>query len=239
MIRIFDQVWAFSEHVQKVSCKYWTPGKNLAVDESMQLFTGRAKEITTIPCKKHATGFKIWILADHGYVLLFRFHLKGDGKADGPYRLNPQWKRKGFSATEAVVLDLAISMNPGLLKPNMHIIWLDNLFTKIRLLEELRQTKIGAAGTCRPPSNQTPREEKLQKKLEKARVKKEKEAQREAEKRENDIQKEAARKEKEAKKQATKEKRVKTSKKSLQPASLFEITPVLEPDSFTEPASLA
>ena len=138
MTRTFERIWTFSEHIQKISCKYWTPGKNLAVDESMQLFTGRAKEITTIPCKRHSTGFKVWILADHGYVLLFKFHSKGDGKNDGPYRLDPQWKRKGFSATEAVVLDLAVSIDPDLLKPGKHIIWLDNLFTKIRLLEELR-----------------------------------------------------------------------------------------------------
>ena len=55
----------------------------------MQLFCGRAKEIITIPSKKHSTGYKIWILADYGYVLLFMFHAKGDGKNDGLYRLNP------------------------------------------------------------------------------------------------------------------------------------------------------
>ena len=41
-------------------------------------------------------------------------------------------------------------MDPDLLQPGMHIIWLDNLFTKIRLLEELRGVGIGAAGTVRP-----------------------------------------------------------------------------------------
>ena len=129
----------------------------------MQLFTGRAKEIITIPSKTHATDFKIWVLADHGYTLKFKFHAKGSGKNDGPYRLDPQWRRKGFSATEAVVLDLAISMDPYLLKPNRHVIWLDNLFTKIRLLEELRDAIIGAAGTVRPAGNKTPREEKAEK----------------------------------------------------------------------------
>ena len=142
----------------------------------MQLFTGHAKEITTIPYKKHATGYKIWILADHGYILLFKFYAKGDSKHDGPYRLNPQWKAKGFSATEAVVLDLAISINPDLLRPNMHIIWLDNLFTKIRLLEELRRANIGVIGTCRPPGNQTPREKRLEKVKKAQEIKREKAA---------------------------------------------------------------
>ena len=92
------------------------------------------KEITTILSKRHSTGYKIWILGDHGYILLFMFYSKGDGKFDGPYRLDPKWKKLGFSATEAVVLYLAVSLDPDLLKLNMHIIWLDNLFTKIRLL---------------------------------------------------------------------------------------------------------
>ena len=85
MIRTSERVWAFLKHVRGASCKYWIPGKNLAVDESIQRFTGRAREITTIPCKRYSTGFKIWILADHGYILLFQFHSKGDGKGDGPY----------------------------------------------------------------------------------------------------------------------------------------------------------
>ena len=89
------------------------------------------------------------------------FYLKGDGKFDSPYRLDPEWKKLEFSATEAVVLYLAVYLNPDFLKPNMHTIWLDNLFTKIRLLEALRERGIGAAGAVRPPNYQLPREERL------------------------------------------------------------------------------
>ena len=56
----------------------------------MQRFTGRAKEITTIPSKKHSTGYKTWILADHSYVLLIKFHAKGNGKDNGPYKLDQE-----------------------------------------------------------------------------------------------------------------------------------------------------
>ena len=153
----------------------------------------------------------MWVLADHGYVLLFMFHSKGDGKLDGPYRLDPQWQAKGLSATEAVVCHLAISINPYLLKPNMHIIWLDNLFTRIRLLEELRRASIGAAGTVRPPNNQTPREERIEIARKKQEDKREKERkkeiareEREAKKKEKEAKKEADKKEKEAKREAVK-----------------------------------
>ena len=193
MTRAFERVWSLSEHIQKISCKYWTPGKNLAVDESMQRFTGRAKEITTIPSKKHFTGYKIWILADHGYVLLIKFHAKGNGKDDGPYKLDQEWLEMGFSATEAVVLDLAISMDPTLLEPNKNIIWLDNLFTRVRLLEALRTVAIEAAGTARPPNNKTPREQRAEKSKKAKAIKKEKAAQKEAAKQEKAAKREAAR----------------------------------------------
>ena len=48
------------------------------------------------------------------------FHSKGDGKNDGPYKLDPQWKKKYFSATEAVVLHFAVSLDLDLLRPKMH-----------------------------------------------------------------------------------------------------------------------
>ena len=247
MIKTFKRIWAFSKHIEKASCKYWTPGKNLAVDESMQRFTGRAKEITNIPCKKHSIGYKIWILADHGYILLFMFHSKKDNKNDGPYRLDPQWQQKGLSATEGVVCHLAISIDPDLLKPNMHITWLDNLFTKIRLLEELRRANIGAAGIVRPPTNQTPREERLaiaQKKLE---VKKEKVAKKEADdkikeakKKEKEAKKEVNRKEREAKKKEreTAKQNKKDKRLTQQFTTAADSIPLPEPISFDKAATI-
>ena len=212
----------------------------------MQRFTGRAKEITNIPCKKHSICYKIWILADHGYVLLFMFHSKGDGKNDGPYKLDPQWQQKGLSATEGVVCHLAISIDPDLLKPNMHIIWLDNLFTKIRLLEELRRANIGAAGTVRPPANQTPREERLaiaQKKLE---VKKKKAAKKEADKRDRELKKkeketktEANKRDREMKKEKEAAKQNKKDKRSTQQfTTAIDCIPLPEPISFDNAATL-
>ena len=233
--RPFERVWAFSRHIQEVSYQYWTPGKNLAVDESMQLFTGRAKEITTIPCKRHATGYKIWMLADHGYIMRFLFHAEGDGKYDGPYRINPRWKQEGFSATEAVVLDLAAAAQ---LEPFKHVIWLDNLFTKIRLLEGLRQLNIGGAGTVRPPSNQTPREERVEKKKKKQEAKRERVAQREAAKQRKIEQKEAAKMERERKKQAKQQTaKGRIVKEGQLPANLPATPPCSAP--FFEPAPTA
>ena len=60
-----------------------------------------------IPSKLTPEGFKIWILANQGYVLDWLFHSKGEGK--GPYDLDESFvKDDGFTKTEAVVLDLML-----------------------------------------------------------------------------------------------------------------------------------
>lgn len=124
-------------------------------------FHGRARETTTIDCKAAGTGFKNWFLADSGYCLNWRFHSKGQKPGDGPYKIRPTWRTEGFSATHSVVLDLTLdhhanNVNYRLLQPHRHVIWLDNLFTTLPLLERLRADGIGAAGTVR--TSKTPRE---------------------------------------------------------------------------------
>jgi hypothetical protein len=60
--------------------RYWKPGTNLAVDECIEGFTGRTNDIVNIPTKPTLIGFKIWVLADQGYVLDLLWHVKGDKK---------------------------------------------------------------------------------------------------------------------------------------------------------------
>ena len=65
----FDCVDELSEHLRALCCTYWNPGLHLAVDETIQRFMGRAPEIVNILIKPTPEGFKIWILANQGYVL--------------------------------------------------------------------------------------------------------------------------------------------------------------------------
>jgi len=66
---------------------------------------GRAPEIVNIPLKPTPEGFKIWVLANKGYILDWLWHAKGDKK--GPVDLNPSFiEDEGFLKTQAVVLDL-------------------------------------------------------------------------------------------------------------------------------------
>ena len=68
---------------------------------------GCAPEIVNIPSKPTPEGFKIWILANKGYILDQIQHAKGDKK--GPVDLNTSFMEdEGFSKTQAVVLDLLL-----------------------------------------------------------------------------------------------------------------------------------
>ena len=86
-------------------------------------------------------------------------HAKSDKK--GPVDLDESFTNEGFSKTQAVVLDLLLQKNAEtgerLYPPKKHVVWLDNLFTSVKLLTRLRGLGIGAAGTVR--TTKTQREE--------------------------------------------------------------------------------
>jgi len=126
--------------------RYWKPSRDLAIDECIEAFTGRTADIVNIPTKPTPIGFKIWVLADQGYVLDLLWHVRGDGKDQGPQGLRTTWKEQGFSKTQAVVLELITRIPNG---GKRHTVWLDNLFTSSKLLSTLRNYGIGAAGTVR------------------------------------------------------------------------------------------
>jgi len=133
--------------------QYWKPTTDVAIDECIEGFTGRTADTVNIPTKPTPIGFKIWVLGDKGYVFDLLWHVKGDGKDEGPQGLRATWEKQGFSKTQAVVLELMSRM------PNQgkgHAVHLDNLFTSSKLLTTLRQKGIGAAGTVR--TGQTRRE---------------------------------------------------------------------------------
>ncbi len=124
--------------------RYWKPATDVAIDECIEGFTGRISDTVYIPTKPNPIGFKIWVLADQGYVFDLLWHVKGDGKDQGPQGLRTIWEKKGFSKTQAVVLELMTRM------PNQgkgHAVHLDNLFTSSKLLTTLQKYGVGAAGT--------------------------------------------------------------------------------------------
>ena len=144
----YEKLRPLSNHLSQLSKTLWKPRTNLSIDEAMARCLGRTNETVRIPSKPTPEGFKIWVLADSGYILHWIFHTNGVG----PESLNSHWtKGRGFANTQAVVLELALVEHQGyrVLQPNHHHIWLDNLFTTAALLAELRRYSIGASGTVR------------------------------------------------------------------------------------------
>jgi Transposase IS4 len=66
---IFNRIDKLSKHIRVRYWQYWRPGLYLAVDETIERFMGRALEIINIPSKPTLEGFKIWVLANKGYIL--------------------------------------------------------------------------------------------------------------------------------------------------------------------------
>ncbi|KAF2181071.1 hypothetical protein K469DRAFT_533544, partial [Zopfia rhizophila CBS 207.26] len=121
--------------------RYWNPGTHVTVDKCIEGFTSPISDTVNIPTKPNPIGFKIWVLAQIGYVLDLLWH-----KDQGPQRLYKKWEQQGFNKTQAIVLKLMTRMpNQG----HGHVVWLDNLFTSSKLLSTLRDLGIGAAGTVR------------------------------------------------------------------------------------------
>ena len=143
---VFEKLEELSEHLRHAFKQYWTIGTHLIVDESIERFQGRSAVTVNIPSKPVPKGYKLWILANAGYVLDWLFHAKGDKL--GSVDLDEYWiKDEGFSKTQAVMLDLLTQQS--IADINKHFVWLNNLFTSARLLSVLRELEFGAAGTVR------------------------------------------------------------------------------------------
>jgi len=147
----FDRIDKFAKYIRLTYRKLYRPGAHLTVDKTIERFMGRAPEIVTIPTKPTPKGFKIWVLANEGYILDWLWHARGD-KA-GLVDLDETFTEEGFSKTQAVVLDLLTQRDAELNEPlyplGKHVVWLDNLFTSVKLLTRLRELGIEAAGTVR------------------------------------------------------------------------------------------
>jgi hypothetical protein len=98
----FDKIATLSNTLRDRFRLYWKSRTRLAVNKTIVRFTGRAFKTVNIPSKPTLEGFKVWAVANQGYILDWLWHAKGDKK--GPVDLDEYWtKDKGFSKTQAVV----------------------------------------------------------------------------------------------------------------------------------------
>ena len=98
-----------------------------------------------MPNKPIKQGYKIYGIADHGYIFNWVWSSRGKG-------LQALFKHPNLTPTGSLVRSLVLSL------PRQRLaIYLDNYFTSIPLFQELRNCGFGAVGTTRPhmqlPSN--------------------------------------------------------------------------------------
>jgi hypothetical protein len=91
-----------------------------------------------MPNKPIKQGYKIYGIADHGYLYNWIWSSREKGLQDILYR-------PGLTNTGCLVRQLVLSL------PRSHLtVYLDNYFTSIPLFTELRACNYGAVGTTRP-----------------------------------------------------------------------------------------
>jgi hypothetical protein len=154
----FGRIWDLSELIRERTLSLWLPGKHLCVDEAIARFTGRASEKVIIKTKPTPEGYKIWCLANDGVILNWLFHARGAGK--GPINLlkSTDVRLQSLTPTELVPVTLVLaedSAGQRLFQRDFHIVWDDNLFNTIPMLEYLRSEGVGCAGTVRTTKTAT------------------------------------------------------------------------------------
>ena len=140
---VFSKLEPMNTMLQDTCKTLWQAGHSLVVDEAMSRFTGRAKEIITIPPKPIPTGFKAWILADNGYFLSWSWHAKGNG----PQGIGRVPKALGRNKTAAVVAYLLGTLPAASF--GTYGVTLDNLFILTKLVSYLGSKGFSCRGTIR------------------------------------------------------------------------------------------
>ena len=118
---------------------YYTPGCELAIDESMVRCKGRTPWKTSIKTKPTKTGYKLYTIGSDAYLLAFAIY-RGQGGYDTPH--------KSIHKTVVELVEPWANCN--------RILYFDNLYTSPTLCDDLLQMGIRSCGICRPNRRDLP-----------------------------------------------------------------------------------
>lgn len=116
-------------------------------------FKGRSKETTIVKNKPTPVGFKIWVVAQHGFFLRWLWHVKASPytavivKLPLPHEKGERGKLKttvALSNTQRVIIHLC-----NLLPKQTYHVFTDSLFSSPNLFRALQEAGYGATGTAR------------------------------------------------------------------------------------------
>ncbi|KAF8846478.1 hypothetical protein BDZ45DRAFT_812295 [Acephala macrosclerotiorum] len=149
----YAKVEPLSAYIQDVNLRVWKPGRDLAIEGMVVRFEGRAKETITVPNKPTPTGYKIWGVAQRGFLIVWNWHVPGQKNgplgARTPRELGGTIKTgNGGNKTQAVVLHL-FNRLPKPPQGSGYHVYLDNLFVSTRFVQYARSKGVAIMGTCR------------------------------------------------------------------------------------------
>jgi hypothetical protein len=138
-------IWWHKVHIvfnmlRKASKDLYIPSSNISIDEAMVRSHGRSSHTFKAPNKPISQGFKIFVLADHGYCYYFYPASRTQGVIE-------VGKPNTLSKTGQMVYELIQTLPRNDLDYNLY---LDNYFTSINLFKALRDIQVGACGTTWP-----------------------------------------------------------------------------------------
>lgn len=135
------------EHLNRVFLQRRSVKEYLSIDESMIRFKGRSSLKQYNPMKPIKRGYKLWCVSDdNGYIyrtILYTGKANSENQAD---------IRKEFGLGGDVVLSLLKDIKLG----DNHKVHMDNYFSSIPLMEELKNRKILGCGTIRSNRKEVP-----------------------------------------------------------------------------------
>jgi hypothetical protein len=134
-----------ASHIRNVCKRVYTPGTHITIDEAMCPFRGRSRHTTKLKNKPIKEGYKIWVLAEHGYVWSWLWHSLEEGM-EGSRKPRHESIPEELCETQQMIMRLALQLD---YTEYDYILYLDNLFTSVPLLEALKILPIGATGTTR------------------------------------------------------------------------------------------
>lgn len=143
-----NQMWwyklePFASRLRAACLQYWKPSNAVSIDETMIRGFGRSQHTFKMPNKPIKQGYKIFAIADRGYILYWIWASRHKSLVEVK-----KHEAANLTLTGSMVIQLAQDGLPS--QHNNYTIYMDNYFSTIPLFNHLRQLGIGACGTTRP-----------------------------------------------------------------------------------------
>ena len=141
-------------HLRTTCKKLWYLETHVAIDEAIIAYRGRTKHTIKIKNKPISEGYKVWVLAEAGYVWTWLWH----SKIKGPEKVPKEGTKNNYlpipqlpihlSATFVLVLRLAREVHHWY-NNRIFTVFLDNLFLNVDVAQALLVLGFLCMGTTR------------------------------------------------------------------------------------------